>query len=308
MAQGTGIAPDRMAHLLQAGAAIGLLRRRRDGRFGLARGRGAPRGAGARGDDPASPRLLCGHGRSRGAPARRGRDRAGAVLALCLRRAAASPRRMPSALLGPDGAVAGRSWPQDTPAHGVAARGVAALMDVGGGSGAFLAAVARRYPKLDLRSSTCRRCAEAQRRLAQAGLEDRITCGRIVPLRCPARGGRRDFARAGSLRPRRCDGARPAGQGHAALPPGGRLIVSEPMSGGARPDPGRRRLFRLLYHGDGDRARALGRDHRASCAARRDSDRSGSRARAGRCHQCPDLHQAGLRYFSGSLCKVRLTH
>jgi demethylspheroidene O-methyltransferase len=24
---------------------------------------------------------------------------------------------------------------------------------------------------------------------------------------------------------------------HAALPPGGRLIVSEPMSGGARPDP-----------------------------------------------------------------------
>jgi demethylspheroidene O-methyltransferase len=24
---------------------------------------------------------------------------------------------------------------------------------------------------------------------------------------------------------------------HAALPPGGRLIISEPMSGGARPDP-----------------------------------------------------------------------
>ncbi|MEL6233565.1 MAG: methyltransferase, partial [Pseudomonadota bacterium] len=116
-------------------------------------------------------------------------------------------------------------------------RGVRHLMDVGGGTGAFLAAAARRWPSLagtlfDLPPVV--EGAEAQ--LAEAGLSQRIrVCG-------------------GSFR----DGDLPGGADaislvrvcydhnddtvaellrsvRQVLPPGGLLILAEPMSGGARP-------------------------------------------------------------------------
>ncbi len=111
-------------------------------------------------------------------------------------------------------------------------KGVRKLMDVGGGTGTFLRAVRARWPGLEL---------------ALFDLPDVVAQAAL-----PA-----DVARhGGSFR----DGALPGGADaislvrvlydhsdstvaallarvHAALPPGGQVLIVEPMSGGARPDP-----------------------------------------------------------------------
>lgn len=118
-------------------------------------------------------------------------------------------------------------------------RGIARLMDVGGGTGAFLAAVGAAHPKLEMVLFDLPAVVPgAEARFAAAGMRGRV---RIVP---------------GSFR----DDVLPAGADAvslirvlydhadatvaallravwAALPEGGRVIVSEPMAGGARPDP-----------------------------------------------------------------------
>lgn len=112
------------------------------------------------------------------------------------------------------------------------------LLDVGGGTGAFLAAAAQAHPDLRMTLFDLPAVVPAARdRFAAAGCADRVT---ITP---------------GSFR----DDPLPVGADaiclvrvlydhadatvidllakvYAALPPGGRLLVSEPMSGGARPD------------------------------------------------------------------------
>ncbi len=112
-------------------------------------------------------------------------------------------------------------------------RGIRHLMDVGGGTGAFLRAVGAAHPHL------------------------RMTLFDLPAVVAGAQGlGPQVTAHAGSFR----DDPLPVGADaislvrvlydhadstvaallakvHAALPPGGRLIVSEPMSGGAKPDP-----------------------------------------------------------------------
>jgi len=232
-----GVPPERMAHLVQAGAALGLLRRRRDGRFALAR-----RGAALLGV-PGLEAMIRHH------------------------RAFYADMADPVALLRGEGETElARFWPYVFGAGGgiapevaerysdlmaqsqalvaedvlrmVRLKGVRCLMDVGGGSGAFLAAVARAHPGLSLRLFDLPEVmAGAARRLGAAGLSGRVEM------------------RAGSFR----DGALPEGADaislirvlydhaddtvadlltkcHAALPPEGRLIVAEPMSGGARPE------------------------------------------------------------------------
>ncbi len=232
-----GVPPDRMAHLAQAGAALGLLRRRRDGRFALAR-----RGAALLGV-PGLEAMIRHH------------------------RAFYADMADPVALLRGEGETElARFWPYVFGARGgiapevaerysdlmaqsqalvaedvlrmVHLKGVRCLMDVGGGSGAFLAAVARAHPGLSLRLFDLPEVMpEAARRLAAAGL-----AGRVETV-------------AGSFR----EGVLPEGADaislirvlydhsddtvtdllarcHAALPPKGRLIVAEPMSGGARPE------------------------------------------------------------------------
>jgi demethylspheroidene O-methyltransferase len=119
----------------------------------------------------------------------------------------------------------------------VSFKGVKRLMDVGGGTGAFLAAVAAASTDVALTLFDLPAVApKARARFAELEFSDRLT---IVP---------------GSFR----DDALPLGADaislirvlydhsddtvrallrtvHAALPPGGRLIISEPMTGGDRP-------------------------------------------------------------------------
>ena len=111
-------------------------------------------------------------------------------------------------------------------------RGITRLMDVGGGTGAFLAAVGRAHPGIALT------LFDLPAVVAGARLEPGV---RIVP------GSFRDDplpqgADAISLIRVLYDHADATVAAlltavHAALPPGGRLIISEPMSGGAWPDP-----------------------------------------------------------------------
>ncbi len=120
----------------------------------------------------------------------------------------------------------------------VSFRGARRILDVGGGTGAFLAAVAKAEPAAQLVLFDLPAVVpEARARLARAGVAERVE---IVP---------------GSFR----DDSLPAGADaitlvrvlydhsddtvrallakvHAVLPPGGRIVVSEPMSGGDRPE------------------------------------------------------------------------
>ncbi len=116
--------------------------------------------------------------------------------------------------------------------------GVQRLMDVGGGTGAFLAAVGVARPKVLLDLFDLPAVLQgAEARLTEAGLAGRVT---LHP---------------GSFRddplPRGADAislvrvlydhddstvTRLLTAVHDALPPGGRIIISEPMSGGANPD------------------------------------------------------------------------
>lgn len=231
------VPPERMQVLLQAGAGLGLLKRHRDGRFGL-----ALHGASLLGVPGLQAMIL--HHRALYAdladPAAFWRDGRGTQLA-----------RFWPYVFGAAGAVD----PQVTATYSqlmaesqvlvaedtlrmINLSRVARLMDVGGGTGAFLAAVGTAYPQVQLDLFDLPVVLEgARQRLAASGFSDRLT---LHP---------------GSFR----DDALPIGADaislvrvlydhddstvlrllqavHAALPVGGRLIISEPMSGGAVPD------------------------------------------------------------------------
>ena len=129
------------------------------------------------------------------------------------------------------------------------------LMDVGGGEGAFAAAAARRCPDLRLMLFDLPPVAErARRRLAAAGLGGRVEC----------RGGsfRNDLLPRGAdavalvrvLHDHNDATVRVLLQAaHDALPPGGTLIVAEPMAGtpGAEPVGDAYFGFYLLAMGSG---------------------------------------------------------
>lgn len=111
------------------------------------------------------------------------------------------------------------------------------LMDVGGGTGAFLAAVGSVHPTLTLTLFDLPAVVPgAQARLAPFGSRVTITPGSFrddpLPMGCDAISLVRvlyDHADATVLALLRAV--------HGALPSGGQLVVSEPMSGGLRPDP-----------------------------------------------------------------------
>jgi demethylspheroidene O-methyltransferase len=237
LARATGIAPARMAVLLQAAAALGLLRRRRQGDYSLARKGAALMGV------PGLEAMIRHH------------------------KAFYADLADPVALLrGPEETELSQFWPYVFGAKGaidpavaetysdlmaqsqklvaedtlraVSFKGVTHLMDIGGGTGAFLEAVGRAYPSLrmtlfDLPQVT----PGASARFDAAGLSGRMAISsgsfRDDPL---PRG-----ADAISLIRVLYDHADETVKGllaavFEALPPGGRIIISEPMGGGHRPD------------------------------------------------------------------------
>lgn len=234
----TDLRADRLKLLLQAGAGLGLFRLRRDGRYALTR-----RGAALIGV-PGLKQMILHHG------------------------AFYSDMSDPVALLKGDvDTELAQFWPYVFGANGdvdpevaqtysdlmadsqrmvardtlavVSLTDVVRLMDVGGGSGAFLAEVSKDYSTLGLTLFDLPTVLpSARERMSKLGLEARIEL------------------RGGSFR----DDPLPRGSDaislvrvlydhsdetvdallanvYSALPDGGRLIISEPMSGGARPDP-----------------------------------------------------------------------
>jgi demethylspheroidene O-methyltransferase len=109
-----------------------------------------------------------------------------------------------------------------------------ALMDVGGGTGVFLDNVAARYPEMALRLFDLPPVIDAAR--ARMGRSDRIalSCGSFLEDELPCSADTISLIRV-------CydhDDAvvsRLLRRVFAALPPGGRIVISEPMSGGDRP-------------------------------------------------------------------------
>lgn len=238
MAPGCGLSAGRLQILLQSGAAMGLLRRRRDGAFGL-----TVRGASILGvpgleamirhhrafyadmADPVS--LLRGAGQTELAqfwPYVFG---------------AAGARDPEVTATYSDLMAQSQTLVAEDTLRLVDVSKVGRLLDVGGGTGAFLTAVGQACPgpRLDLFDLPVV-VEGARARFARAGLGARCTIHpgsfRDDPL---PRGAdaislirvlydHDDSTVAALLR-----------AVHAALPAGGRLIVSEPMSGGAQPDP-----------------------------------------------------------------------
>ena len=138
--------------------------------------------------------------------------------------------------------------------------GHARLLDVGGGEGAFAEAAARRDPTLSLMLFDLPPVAErARARLAAAGLGGRVACHGGSFLHDPLPGGADAISLIRVLHDHD-DGSAQAllAAAHAALPPGGRLIVAEPMAGtpGAEPVGDAYFGFYLLAMGSGRPRRA----------------------------------------------------
>jgi demethylspheroidene O-methyltransferase len=230
LAPGAGLAPEAMAMLLQAGAGIGLLARRGDS-FRLTR-RGAA---------------------FRAVPGLAGLVRHHAVLYRDL----ADPVAFLRGQTDPDLA---RFWPyvfgagaaadtetaatysrlmaetQDLVAEDVLRlvdlSGARRLMDVGGGTGAFLSAVSAAHPGLDLT------LFDLPAVVARARLLPRLTVAPGSFRDDPLPQGADTISLVRVLYDHADDTvAALLARVHAALPPGGQLLVAEPMSGGARPDP-----------------------------------------------------------------------
>jgi len=235
LALSAGVSPERMTTLCQAAAALGLMRRRRDGAYRLGRLGAAVNGVPGLEDmirhhrlfyrdmeDPAA--LLRGESDtelSRFWPYVRGEGGVAPDVAETYSRLMESSQRMVAAETL---RVADLSR-----AHH--------LVDIGGGTGAFLEAVAAAYPRLALTLVDLAPVADAARaRLNAAGLGQRIAIAPGNFVTDPLPQGADAISLVRVLYDHDDSVVRPLlAKVHAALAPGGRLIVSEPMSGGARP-------------------------------------------------------------------------
>ena len=105
------------------------------------------------------------------------------------------------------------------------------LMDVGGGHGAFLAAVARAHPGLDLMLFDLPEVLTGAPASLKASRHPGSFRQDPLPMGADAISLIRVLYDHSDTTVRAL-----LGRVHAALPPGGLLVISEPMSGGARPD------------------------------------------------------------------------
>lgn len=126
-------------------------------------------------------------------------------------------------------------------------KGVTTLLDVGGGTGAFLAAVGRAHPKLNLHLFDLPAvAAAAQTRFEAEGLSNRtdISLGSFREDALPRGADAISLIRV--LYDHSDDTVRALlANAFNALPPGGRIIISEPMSGGDTPNKATDAYFAL---------------------------------------------------------------
>ncbi|MEL6990222.1 MAG: methyltransferase [Pseudomonadota bacterium] len=231
------IPADRMADLLQAGAALGLLKRRKDGQFSLARKGAAILGVPGLDDmirhnrafyaDMAEPeKLLRGEGPTqleqfwpyvfggKEGMSPEAAERYSDLMARSQVLVAADTLQMTSL------------------------KGVSCLLDVGGGSGAFLSAALRKHKSLKAQWMDLPDVAPSARaHLGGEGLTARVELhpGSFREDALPRGADAISLIRV--LYDHADDTVRALlAKAYDALPAGGRLIISEPMSGGPRPE------------------------------------------------------------------------
>ena len=233
----TGVSRDRMERLLTAGAAIGLLKRRRDNRFALTR-----RGAAILGVPGLVPMIQ--HNRvfyeDLADPVALLRGEADSKLSQFWPYVFGQSGDVPPEVAARYSSLMAKSQAlvaQDTIAM-IDFSTINTLLDVGGGSGAFLAEVLKRHPKMTaLLLDLPEVIPTARKHFAEAGLEERVTlCPgsfRDVPL--PTGMDAISLVRVLYDHDDETVSALLA-KVFEALPPGGQLVVSEPMAGGRRPE------------------------------------------------------------------------
>lgn len=232
-----GVPAERMQVLLQAGAALGLLTRKRDGRFAL-----AARGAAFL----AVPGLeaMVGHHhvlyRDLADPVAFFRGETDPDLARFWPYVfGAGGATDPAVTAKYSGLMAdSQSLVAEDTLRSVSFSGISHLMDVGGGTGAFLAAVAQAHPMIRLTLFDLPIVvAGADARFAAAGLAGRVAVHPGSFRDDPLPQGPDAISLVRVLYDHSdATVAALLARVLAALPPGGRLIISEPMSGGVRPD------------------------------------------------------------------------
>ncbi len=230
--------PDRMALLLQAGVGIGILKTQRGGRYAVSRQGAALTGV------PGLQDMILHH-------AAFYKDMAD-PLALLKGDVETELSQFWPYVFGAAGAVdeevTGRYSNLMSDTQGMVARDtlrtiafsdVTHLMDVGGGSGAFLTEVAAAYPDLDLTLFDLPAVMPAaDQALARAGLANRIAQVGGSFRDDPLPKGADAISLVRVLYDHSDQTVRDLlASCRAALPARGRLIISEPMSGGDHPDP-----------------------------------------------------------------------
>lgn len=231
------ITPERMVILVQAASALGLIRQQRDGRYALARKGAALLGV------PGLEAMILHHRafyRDMEDPVALLRGEVETELAdfwpyVFGARGDVDPavtQTYSDLMADSQGLVA-----QDT-LRMVDLRDVTCLLDVGGGSGAFLLAVAEAYPALDLKLFDLPDVVPGARaRLAAAGQGDRLSVygGSFRSDSLPAGADAISLIRV--LYDHADDTVHALlSKIYDTLPVGGRLIISEPMSGGQNPE------------------------------------------------------------------------
>lgn len=233
----TGINPDRMRVLCQAATALGLMTRGRDGRYALGRLGAALPGI------PGLAQMIRHHDvlyRDMADPVGFFRDAPATELAAFWPYVFGATGQIDpeTAATYSELMAESQTLVAEEALRALDLRGIETLLDIGGGTGAFLTAVGQAYPALKLHLFDLPQViAPATDRFVQNGLTERatVTGGSFRTDALPQGADAISLIRV--LYDHSDDTVRMLlAKAHAALPTGGRIIVSEPMSGGARPE------------------------------------------------------------------------
>ena len=225
---------ERMQILLRAGVALGVLRSRRAGRFGLSRTGAALVGV------PGLSQMIAHHDvlyRDLSDPVAFFRGEVQTELADFWPYVFGGNMDPEVAATYSDLMAQSQVLVADDTLAAIDLSGVSALMDIGGGSGAFLTAVGEVYSDLDLMLFDLPEVApSAAQRFSAAGVTERtrITGGSFREDPLPQGADAISLIRV--LYDHSDDTVKALlAKCYAALPSGGRIIISEPMTGGVKP-------------------------------------------------------------------------